>query len=144
MLRKSEFLHYHIHYLRHTAFRKERSVQMSSALDAWRTNLGIENHNENQDTKIMNQTIVTCFSWWVYQMMSWRSVFAKTKIYYTYITVGLPESFLWSCKFANSKPWKKDMTKQNKQNWVKGHVLTFPGQIADWTLCLQDDPCCIL
>ena len=34
---------------------------MSSAMDAWRTNLGIENENENQDTKIMNQTIVTCF-----------------------------------------------------------------------------------
>ena len=52
----------------HTWHTEKRSVQMSSALlDTRRTNLEIGQKTimrfEKQDTKLMNQTIVTCFQW---------------------------------------------------------------------------------
>ena len=56
-------------------------------------------------------------------------MFAKQK--YIARTVELAESLFMELQLCQFEALGKDMTKQNKQHRVKGHVLTFLGQIAD-------------
>ena len=63
-------------------------------------------------------------------MMNWRPVFAKQK-YLTQTVVELAESLSMELQVCQLETLRDKMTKQNKQNKVKGRLLIFPGQIAD-------------
>ena len=62
-------------------------------------------------------------------MMNWRPVFAKQK--YLTQTVELAESLSMELQVCQLETLRDKITKQNKQNKIKGRLLIFPGQIAD-------------
>ena len=63
-------------------------------------------------------------------MMNWRPVFAKQK-YLTQTVVELAESLSMELQVCQLETLRDKITKQNKQNKIKGQLLIFPGQIAD-------------
>ena len=56
-------------------------------------------------------------------------MFAKQK--YLTQTVELAESLSMELQVCQLETLRDKMTKQNKQNKIKGRLLIFPGQIAD-------------